>query len=762
MRRAQTDKGSQPVRNLILNPAWEASSSVQTVRTNLSLNPGFEASTGQTTIRTNLCTNPRMTNASFGGYGTQTLAGISGIPTHPDGITTAVRVSYNSGDANPGAIFMPLPASSTQYTVSAWVYQETAPAGTTIAIALKGQSSSAATSTSVGVWERLTWTMTTAAGLVVGNDFGVRAAGTATGTGSFLVTGVMAETAPNTVSFFDGGTAAAGDFTYGWNGAANASSSWQRGTNAQFWVAATNAGVYQTSSSPFAGTKSCAVVTKGASGDGTFSSGITATVGTTYTSSIWVKVTSAHNFSGVIRFMDGAGATVIDSVADLTTSVVIGSWVRVSVTATAPTNTASMMMIWRILASHTPTTFYVDGSMLEASPVMGTYFDGGTAATGDYSYIWTGTAQQSASAQRATSAQTAAGTGCVGVSSGDWSASGSKSLRIVPTSATSSTDTFVAVSGDTGGFRLGMGPGKTYTALATYNQKEVLTGSLRATNPSAIRVFWRRADGVYISADSNAKVNAIGVETLRVTVTLPLDSTEAFIRLYHGGRAGAGDVYVDNFMLVEGAYTGDYVDGTKPFSKWDGTANASTSVGYPQQLWDIAGKPDVDLIGVATTGASSIPVAPFDARTIYAAYEIKGNTSSYNIAAYYGVVASKGFALQTAASGSNAMANRFDFPGGTANGAIVHSNGRTSARHVAAFAFNQGLTAATSCADGAADVTTVINPGTTGWDDGRTYTNGGASEFQPLRVLVYYANHDRATRLAISRYLGTKYGANVA
>jgi hypothetical protein len=66
----------------------------------------------------------------------------------------------------------------------------------------------------------------------------------------------------------------------------------------------------------------------------------------------------------------------------------------------------------------------------------------------------------------------------------------------------------------------------------------------------------------------------------------------------------------------------------------------------------------------------------------------------------------------------------------------------------------------TSCIDGAADRADALTPGT-GWDDGRAAVTNN-TDGTGLRMLVFYAEHDRPTRLAISRYLGTKYGANVA
>lgn len=187
----------------------------------------LEKTTG-TITRTNYAPTPRMVNTSLGGYGTQTLTAVTGLSGNPDGITTAVRVSYVAGNATPGAVIMPLPQSSKQYSLSAWVMVESGDS-TNIAFALKGATSGGSPTTfTVGVWTKITWNAyTTPSGLVTGNDFAVRLGGSAVApTGSFLVTGVTIEQTSTVGTFFDGGTAASGGTTYAWASTANASVSY--------------------------------------------------------------------------------------------------------------------------------------------------------------------------------------------------------------------------------------------------------------------------------------------------------------------------------------------------------------------------------------------------------------------------------------------------------------------------------------------------------------------------------------------------------
>jgi hypothetical protein len=219
-----------------------------------------------------------------------------------------------------------------------------------------------------------------------------------------------------------------------------------------------------------------------------------------------------------------------------------------------------------------------------------------------------------------------------------------------------------------------------------------------------------------------------------------------------------------DWMLVEGDYKGDFIDGTKPLSKWNGTAHSSTSIGYAPQLLDIAGKPSDDLVGIV--GTADKVVDGFAARTFYVVYEVTDiNAGSWQVPFNYGMTpTTEGFTLQSQAAGLNYMIPRADFSSGSgdANSNVSVPVSRVPGRiHVMAITFPQGLTDITACVNGGSDVTKAYNPGTVGWRSGRvgTYTYTGIKN---VRALVYYANHDRATRLAVSRYLGNKYGATVA
>lgn len=555
MRRAQTDAGSQPVRNLSVAPTTGLNS-------------------GTTVVRTNLCTNPRGT-AAFAEYSSptaQTITTVTGLSGHPEGITTANRVTYGSG-SNPGiSILNPVTAGMT-YTMSAWVYHESlAPTPGSQGLAQNGVvSQTGAPALAVGVWQRLVWTHTAAGTSLLG----FRVSGqSGAGTFSYLITGAVIENSfADTGYFYDGNTAASGDFTYSWAGAANASSSRQNAPTPT-WINSTGSAIralYQSGDRPHGYPK----FTRTLNLHGNVPIGINPTdtvikSGVPRTDLIWARASRALDVKFRYRTADGAGVT---------------DWGRV----TLPANQ------WTLVRAF------------------------GTPNIGD-----------------------------------------------------------------------------------------------------------------------NA---ALGVLT---------DTTTAM---------AAGDtIDIGGHMCVEGTYTGDYIDGTKPFSKWEGGANNSVSIGYPPQLLDFAGKPAVDIVGAGTI--ANIAVDPYIGRTFYQVYEVTDTTGSFAQPMAYGNTSAR-FLLQSSSAGSNNLAPRSDFPNGSVNANASGTNGRIPGRaHVFAAAFADGLASSLITVNGAADTSRTYTPGD-GWAEGKT-TASNVVGMKPLRTLVYYADHDRDTRLAISRYLGNKYGAAVA
>ncbi|WP_270353454.1 hypothetical protein [Microbacterium testaceum] len=142
----------------------------------------------------------------------------------------------------------------------------------------------------------------------------------------------------------------------------------------------------------------------------------------------------------------------------------------------------------------------------------------------------------------------------------------------------------ISIVADTGGLRLGMQPGRTYTFSMT---GEVIS-TIGSPGGDARRLvaYYRIGTGAYQSVQSPQVPAAVGSRArVSVTFTVPVGATEAFIRAFHGGTSGAitwGHPRLSETDIRPGA------DNTEPFSgaspetagyryTWDNVANASAS-----------------------------------------------------------------------------------------------------------------------------------------------------------------------------------------
>lgn len=392
-------------------------------------------------------------------------------------------------------------------------------------------------------------------------------------------------------SYFDGNTGNFSDFTTAWSGTANASASYCYGARMNYWSLNQQYNycqIYQHTQSDGSHTVRVRYPANSPSGgwrvlQGTIGSP-TAFVSGGSTTFLLTESTSWGSNTNYV------------TVAESTAANGIGTTINVSTTATPTTNMLTVTnalsasvnsLMYRPLSTSTLSTTtehyydFVQGGVF-AVVYTGSYFDGSTAASGDYTYTWTSMSNASTSNMRAT---TVSGTGvynAVAVQSGDWAASGSKSLRVVATGT--GADSFARIDLWNGGY---VQQGKTYTVLATLRQVSALTGS--ATGPWQDRNIFLDINGagggLRSLAYTTPQTNAAGVYSHRLTFTVPAASAGAVtyftVRFYNGHNAGGGDVWWDNIMLTEGVYNGPYIDGDQPGCIWTGTAHASTSKGYP-------------------------------------------------------------------------------------------------------------------------------------------------------------------------------------
>jgi hypothetical protein len=655
------------------------------------------------------------------------------------------------------------------YTAVAWVKGD---AGKMMAIecgeldsgtTLIGRTQSTPVS-ATGGWQKLTATRSMGANAAYG-DVVIRNYNAVAHT--FYVDSVMylqSDTAP--VDYYAGN----GDFTYAWSGTAHASTSLQQAPSLGGWGSSSTGKAYSSINAPFAGTRCAGVLTQGLTGDGLYHNDITVTAGLTYTLSAWVKITSTlPSFSASLRWKDAGNAILIDNSLDVYPSLVIGSWVRVSATYVAPANATKLQPMWRIYANHTPTTFYVDSMMVEQSSGLGTYFDGTTSATTEFTHAWTGTANQSISSQSAI--------GLSGVSAGRNSAvieskhyvfssvaeDGKKTAKWVSPAGTANAGWRIAsINGNNVlGFTPNIKAGGVYTLWFRYRA----TG-WQGSHTFQVQVADTTSQNVVAAYDTPRLINSSTWTDYRRTFVAQRDATAAtvmFVSLPLTPQATVDGVFeIRRWMLVEGEYNGDYIDGTRPFSKWDGTAHASTSVGYAPQLLDLAGKPLVD---VSAVGATTLPggFTNSEPRTLYTVYNNLQDISdssvwpilTYGATALNDVIPNQYITLRlqsaTGIYDNSICARRTGGAGANAPGSKIGVN-----------VVSYGLNATGSIFGQANNGSIILDGFTMDMPHEKINILPATAYGSHIRTIIYRGYHDDATRAAVSRYLGNKYGAIVA
>jgi hypothetical protein len=707
------------------------------VDANLAPSPTFETDATGWWPNTGTPTITASTDRAF--LGTKSLKAVSTISS------TDIAVNFT----------VALKAATT-YTLSYWVNSPDARTAVYFDVAATNFNVSRAGEKPIpaNTWTKISSTFTTSENLSGGVAFYLHQAGGPSTIGtSIYIDSVLLEEANSASQFYEG----AGDFTYLWLGTPHASQSVQRATAVTRVTSERAYGISTTRN----GDKMVRVipVVKGAgmamyAGTDVFINLSTQTpalkVNTTYTAMVTYQNEAPLSAGGKLRF------NIDTDQSSPAFNTAVGEYTMYWTFTTGATAAITFM---RFMPGPSGVDGYTNEVLLKRMMIVegaytGPYFDGATAASTDFTYSWTGTAHNSTSLQRAPSAVGLTQTYySQPIASSEWSASGTKSLRVIPTSSTMN-ESFTSIIGTFGSLG-GLVPGKTYTVLATLRLTAPLTGSLYSR---ALQIVWRQNTARLVSTQGQ---NVAGTQKLRLTFTVDTWATSGFIEFFNGAYVGGGDVWWDDIMVVEGNYTGDYVDGSKPLSKWVGTANASTSIGYPPQLLDIAGKP-TRIQAVTGTLPGTNPEPDTMGRTMYLVYEAYGYTSAYQSPAIYGATSQGRFSIQTQAAGQNSMGVRLDFPGGETNRVITMTGGRTNGRHVIAATVNDGLGSAYACLNGGPDSWATGLVAGTGWNSDFLSLNTPQSETAALYVMVYNSAHDRTTRLAVSRYLGNKYGAYVA
>ncbi|GEB46932.1 hypothetical protein MTE01_28770 [Microbacterium testaceum] len=202
------------------------------------------------------------------------------------------------------------------------------------------------------------------------------------------------------------------------------------------------------------------------------------------------------------------------------------------------------------------------------------YFDGFTSPDADLTPAWLGAENVSASVLYG---MRPGGSPALAVAPHVVHRGGKRAVRL-----RSEVATGVVFDGEfvTNGFQFGMTPGRTVTILAKMTLDAPQTGTL-STNARRIITYWWNGSAHIASASAQAP-NVAGEHLLRMVFTVPASATQSFVRLF-GGAVTPGEYTTwDDFAVVDGVYTGPYVDGDLPGCLWRGTPHASTSVGYPR------------------------------------------------------------------------------------------------------------------------------------------------------------------------------------
>lgn len=114
--------------------------------------------------------------------------------------------------------------------------------------------------------------------------------------------------------------------------------------------------------------------------------------GVDYTFSAYVRSeTNSENFTANLVFLNSGGMT-IQSTSGTTIASSTTGWTRISVTATAPSETSFARLVVEKNASGTADrNHYVDAVLFERSSSPSDYFDGSSQDTESIDYVWSGT-----------------------------------------------------------------------------------------------------------------------------------------------------------------------------------------------------------------------------------------------------------------------------------------------------------------------------------------------------------------------------------
>ncbi|MDM4761879.1 hypothetical protein QT381_02530 [Galbitalea sp. SE-J8] len=594
---------------------------------NLAVNPSFESVSGSVVVRSNLCPNPRavagaggwISNSGSASSSYQTVGGpTADMPTWfrrrlntsygPGGMT----ISYGPNAAGQAVTPIPVVEGRT-YTASLWgVYSAPANATRIVQVrvrwwdadgALIGDGPITSAIVSSGVWARLSTLPSVAPPGAAGAAASVNFVTLTAVAGDFIgLTGLLFEEATRVLPYFDGNTVVAGNPVVNPQAQQSGFTGWGAGTVGSTATRVIGGGGVTGGKNWFRLSWSAAPTGSPANIQTSLGSLIPVSGDRSYTVSADYFQTKAkpsgNRIDAAFYTSDG---TLISSAVQEHWTPVAGVWARTSRTVTPPAGAALMRIgfAWSGYQSVFGAGDYVGVTAVRVTAVSDDPDDDAQYVS-EYEYGWAGADNASASERRAPAVTGGGPNGACGWASTVWASTGRKALRVSPRGSAAAS--FYSPEGDVGGMRAGMVAGGTYTVMARCWLPAPQSGDVIA-EARCIVGYYRDGAGVYQQVSSEQPPNAAGWTDLRLTLTIPGDATEAFVRLFNGAAEGGGDVWWDDYAIMGGVYTGGWFSGDttgvtpeNPFDSgviysWDGAVGGSPSRRSVSQFVPDSGNP---------------------------------------------------------------------------------------------------------------------------------------------------------------------------
>ena len=435
-----------------------------------------------------------------------------------------------------------------------------------------------ATPLTANTWTFVKTTTPVAAG--AHNTIGInKTTGNASTTARAYFTGIATEegaTAP--ADYFDVTASSAPGFAYTWEGTVNASASYMYDTDFSIaWTGTADA--------------SASILT------GSGVAGVAATGGVAIRSSRWKK-NGSYSMRLIPTSTTAAAAAVITGLPTTNLTSLVTSYIEAPLTGTIDVHAMSLRRTIPTALDKRPNTageyqhrLVAPGSggniemwgarrgggdiwFDQVAAISGVYsgpaFNGDASPDVDLSAAWVGTVNNSASTLSGFTPTGLGGTtGVIAVRSSQWAKTGSYSLRLISTATTEGSAYAVlnvgAPSETRGTVRLSM-----YRQAAQTDRGYAHYG----------KIYWN-------PVPQPMSPKWVGAGTNEASILGVPGAAASSVVLVHGGVSGDPDLFVDDYLRVEGDYqgpnfNGDTVDVPGAAYDWVGTPNASASV---RRVW---------------------------------------------------------------------------------------------------------------------------------------------------------------------------------